>query len=128
MNEQYNVQGGSSIDSAAYCDILKHVLLLIFTFGIWQLVWIYRMTGWLNNVEGEEYRDPLKKLLLCLFVPFYMIYWTYKSALRIDKIAQSNGVSSDIATLCLIISIFIGIVPPILMQDKVNQIVNVNRN
>ena len=29
--------------------------------------------------------------------------------------------ASDIGTVCLILAIFIGIVPPILMQDKINQ-------
>ena len=30
------------------------------------------MTGYTNAAENEEYRDPTKKLLLCLFVPFYI--------------------------------------------------------
>ncbi len=109
--------------SNIYCNIAKHVLLLLFTFGIWQLIWIYRTTEYLNIVEDEEPRNPTTKLLLCMFVPFYIIYWTYKSALRIDKLANAKGLSSDLATLCLILEIFISIVPPILMQDKINAIV-----
>ncbi|MBQ9044318.1 MAG: SHOCT domain-containing protein [Oscillospiraceae bacterium] len=57
-----------------------------------------------------------------MFVPFYLIFWVYKSAQRIDKLAAANGVQSDISTLCLILAIFIGIVPPIIMQDKINAI------
>ena len=44
-----------------YCGMAKHVLLLLFTFGIWYLIWIYRMTNYTNAVENEEYRDPTKK-------------------------------------------------------------------
>ena len=58
-----------------------------------------------------------------MFIPFYGIYWIYKSAQRIDKLAASKGIPSDLSTLCLILAIFIGIIPPILMQDKMNAIV-----
>lgn len=106
-----------------YCGMAKHILLMLFTFGIWLLVWIYRTTRFLNCVKDEEQRDPASKLLLCMFVPFYQVYWTYKSAQRIDKLAAQKGISSDITTLCLVLEFLVPIVPPILMQDKVNAIV-----
>ena len=113
----------AGLEAEAYCKLSTHVLLLIFTFGIWYFIWIYRTTRRLNCVTDEPPRDPTKKLLLCLFVPFYGIYWIYKSAQRIDKLAASKGIPSDLSTLCLILAIFIGIIPPILMQDKINAIV-----
>lgn len=105
-----------------YCGMAKHVLLLLFTCGIWYYIWICRATRYTNRAEGEEERSPAKKLLLCMFVPFYIIYWTYKTALRIDKIANSRGIASDIATPCLVLAIFVSFVPPIIMQDKINAI------
>lgn len=117
------VQENTATDDNIYCDLVKHILLLIFTFGIWFFIWIYRMTGYLNQVEGEAEHNPTTKLLLCLFVPFYSIYWVYKSAQKIDKLAILNGIPSDLSTICLILAIFIGIIPPILMQDKVNEII-----
>ncbi|MCI8283868.1 MAG: hypothetical protein HFE90_01180 [Firmicutes bacterium] len=57
-----------------------------------------------------------------MFVPFYSIYWIYKSAQRVDKLARINGISSDLTTLCLVFAIFIGIIPPIILQDKINSI------
>ena len=113
----------STSSSEGYYDLAIHILLLLLTFGIWYCIWIYKTTSYLNNTPDEEYRNPTKKLLLCMFVPFYCIYWTYKSAQRIDKLAFSKGQSSDISTLCLILSIFVGIIPPIIMQDKINNIV-----
>jgi hypothetical protein len=107
-----------------YCDMVKHVLLLVFTFGIYYLIWIYRITGYLNQVKDEPSRKQTSELLLCMFIPFYAIFWVYKSAQRLDKLAVSNGVSSDITTICLILAIFVGVVPPIIMQDKINAIVN----
>ena len=107
----------------AYCGMAKHVLLLLFTFGIWQLIWVYRMTRYTNAVQDEPERNPTTKLLLYIFIPFYSIYWTYKTARRIDKLAAAKGIPSDIATLCLVLEFFIPIVPLILMQDKLNTVV-----
>lgn len=115
-------QPDTTVSSEIYCSLLKHILLLLFTFGIWNFIWVYRMTGYTNAVEGEEYRNPTKKLLLCMFVPFYSVYWTYKTAQRVDKMAAAKGVSSDMTTLCLILAIFVAIIPPILLQDVMNKI------
>ena len=114
--------GGQTVN--CYCDIVKHVLLLVFTFGIYYLIWIYRITGYLNQVKDEPPRKQASELLLCMFIPFYAVFWVYKSAQRLDKLAVSKGVPSDITTICLILAIFVGIVPPIIMQDKINAIVN----
>ena len=123
-----SAETGSTSATAApapeiYCGLVKHILLLLFTCGIWLYIWIYRVTGYTNNVQGEENRNPTNKLLLCLFVPFYVIYWMYKTAQRLDKMAAAKNIPSDLSTLCLILAIFVPIIPPILMQDKLNDIV-----
>ena len=115
-------------DSSARIGLAAHVLLLLFVGGIWRLIWIYRTTRYLNCVPGEEYRNPGTKLLLCMLVPFYSIYWVYKSAQRIDKLAMTKDVNSDLTVACLILEIFIPLIPPILMQDKINKIVDASRN
>lgn len=124
----YNPQTGrydqpaASADSDLTFNLVAHILLLVFIGPIWQYIWIYRTTKALNGIPGEEDRNPVTKLLLSFFVPFYWIYWIYKSCKRIDKLAGLRGVSSDITTLCLILSFLIGIVPPIIMQEKMNAI------
>lgn len=109
-------------DSSVTIGLFAHVLLLLFTCGIWNLIWIYRTTRYLNCLPNEEYRNPGTKLLLCMFVPFYSIYWVYKSAQRIDKLAKTVDVISDLTVVCLILEIFVPLIPPILMQDKINKI------
>ena len=126
VNNNTYMEKNQSVDG--YHDLLVHIVLLLFTFGIWQFIWIYKTTSYLNNTPDEEYRNPTTKLLLCMFVPFYYIYWTYKSAQRIDKLAISKGQQSDISTLCLILSILVDIVPPIIMQDKINNITKKNKS
>lgn len=113
----------ATAESTAYYNLGMHVVLLLLTFGVWYLIWIYRMTGYLNRVEDEQPRNPTNQLLLCIFVPFYTIWWVYQSAQRIDKLAAAKGIASDLSMLCLILAIFVGVVPPILMQDKINAIV-----
>ena len=107
----------------SYKSLVPHVLLLLFTCGIYYLVWIYRTTDSLNACKNEEYRTPVNKLLLCMFVPFYSIYWTYKSAHRIDTLGYEKGIQGDTATLNLILSLFVPILPPILMQSKLNSVI-----
>ena len=108
--------------SKAYCNMALHILLLLFSCGIWYWIWNYRMTRDTNAVRDEAERNPVTKLLLCMFIPFYGIYWTYKTAQRIDKMAWDRNIPSSTAALCLIMDFFLPIVPPIVMQDKMNAV------
>jgi len=118
-----NVPASSTAYGKSYKSLVPHVLLLLFTCGIYYLVWIYRTTDSLNACKNEEYRTPINKLLLCMFVPFYSIYWTYKSAHRIDTLGYEKGILGETATLSLILSLFVPILPPILMQSKLNSVI-----
>ena len=105
----------------AYCSLGKHIVLCLFTCGIWYLIWTYRTTKYLNKAPNAAYYNPTTKLLLCMFIPFYQIYWFYKHGQRIDAMSKFKKLSnSDMATLCLILGIFIPIVACILMQDRIN--------
>lgn len=103
------------------CDMLKHILLLLFTFGVWYCIWIYRTTTLLNGTRDYPDRNPTNQLLLCIFVPFYLIYWVYQSARRTDIQANDRGIPSDLSVLCLVMAFFVPHLPPILMQDKFNR-------
>lgn len=105
------------------CDLIKHVLLLLFTFGVWYFIWIYRTTAYLNRVEDEPWRTPVNQLLLCLFVPFYTVFWAYKSAQRLEKLSGTRADDEDLTVLCLLLALFIPFCPPILMQDRMNSLV-----
>lgn len=120
-------QKQENISDDGYCDMTKHVLLLILIGCIWQYVWIYRTTNYLNRTPNEEKRDPVAKLLLCMFVPFYYIYWVYQTARRVEILAKRKNVSvdGDIVLLSTVLSLFVGIIPPIILQSKINQICKV---
>lgn len=107
---------------SGYVKLYKHILYLLFTFGIWELVWIYRTTDKLNQYFDDESRkrDPVKKLLLCMFIPFYYIYWTYKSAEMVDELSARQGRQDSIKTACVVLSIFVRFVSAIIMQNSLN--------
>ena len=103
-----------------FIPIWQHVLFLLFLGYIWMGVWVYRTTA-LLNLEVEKKRNPIACTLLCLFVPFYIVYWAYASALAIDKMTAASNKKSNLAMVCLALAIFVPIVPPILMQIKINE-------
>lgn len=115
-------QASGSFSYLAYTSLLRYILLSVFTFGIWPLIWVYRITNELNCVPGFEYRSPVKKLLLFIFVPYYMIYWYYQSALRVDAAAKNKQVPSDIAVLSLAFAFFFPFGAGLLIQGKLNEI------
>lgn len=114
------------LPDSAYIELTSHVLLLLFTFGIYWLHWIYKTTQYTNSIKSMKQRTASAQVLLCLFIPFYVIYWVYKTAQIIDKTAQMSDIFSDITSICTILAVFVGIVPPILIQDKINMIESAN--
>ena len=113
MNNQQNMV------SPNYVDMIKHILLLLFTFGIYHIIWIYKTTEYTNQLKPSEERNSVVNVLLCLFIPFYTIFWYYKTAEIIYDCIDDND--SSFKTMVLVFSIFIPIVSSIFVQDKINK-------
>ena len=112
--------GQDIVASDVYIDMTKHILLLLFTFGIWSFIWIYRTTAYTSSVSSQK-RTPTNQLLLCLFVPFYQIYWIYVTAEILDYYSEDRKLRCEkFATPCLIAAIFVSFVAPILIQSRIN--------
>ena len=107
--------------SFGYIDMTLHVLLSLFTCGIWLYIWIYKTSKTLSDVPGEPRQDPAVSLLLCIFVPFYMIYWFYKQGKRAEIYAHSAGVYTSCASTCLIFAFLLPLVSYIVLQSTVNK-------
>ena len=107
-----------------YLPVLKMIFRCFVSFEMYLFYWIYRITKFTNLANGYSYRDPTNKTLLCIFVPFYYLYWAQKSARRIDSIAKERGAPSSLARWNLILFLFGGLYyMPFIMQSKVNKIV-----
>lgn len=106
-----------------YCSMTKHILLMLFTFGVWYYIWTYRTTKFLNRAPETKQYNPLNQLLLCAFVPFYAVFWLYKHGQRFDAMnAKNEQAKSDTAILCLILGIFVPIAAYIILQNRINNL------
>lgn len=107
-----------------YKSMIPHLLLCLLTLGIYQLIWICKVTKYLNaRIDTEPAIKPWHQVVASIFVPFYMVYWTYKCAQRLDVVARERGAQSNLTMICTILQIFSFynvILPSVLMQDKIN--------
>lgn len=105
-----------------YSEVWKVVVFSIITFGIYFFIWIYRTVGLLNRKTLEDQSQGLQ-VVLCLFVPFYIIYWMYKEAKRVEIYsARVGNKNNDLSIISLILAIFgFSIVSVALMQDQINK-------
>ena len=106
-----------------YVGIVKHILLTLFTFGIYDCIWVYRTTENLNFGGINAIQSGAKKLLLCIFVPFYRLYWFYAQAKRLENLMKDKDIHiSDFAVVTLVLAIFVPIVAAsAFLQAKINE-------
>ena len=104
-------------------NLTTHILLLLFTFGVYFWIWIYKTTEFTNSISNSQYRrNPTTKMLLCMFVPFYYLYWLHYTCKEIEQYSKAKGVPCSISTLCVVLAIFTYFfVSPIIMQSKLNE-------
>ncbi len=110
-------------NSDMYVGMVKHILLTLFTFGIYDCYWVYKTTENLNIGGVNELQSGTKKLLLCIFVPFYRIYWFYAQSKRLENLMREKEMNiSDFAVVTLILAIFVPIVAAsAFLQLKINE-------
>lgn len=108
-----------------YVGMVKHILLSLFTLGIYNCIWTYKTTEALN-CGNNEIQSGAKKLLLCIFVPFYRIYWYYNQSKRLENLMkEKDSAASDFAVVTLILAIFVPIVAAsAFLQVKINEYAN----
>lgn len=87
--------------------IVVHFFLTIVTCGIWNYIGIFKITRYLSSMNKDYYRDPITKLLLVMFIPFYSFYWYYKSGVIVDRLNKRPKGKSGVL-LCLLSIIFPG--------------------
>lgn len=106
-----------------YNNVAKHIFFSIITLGVWMLIWIYNVTKNLNKVSSVDARKPVAELLLCMFVPLYIVYWLYKTAEYTEAYGAENGKEFKIDILSLAFAVISPIISTIIIQDKINRIV-----
>lgn len=104
-------------------NLVWHILLLLFSHGIWDMFWAFRTTRYLNKEESLKKRKLFLETILFVLISPYRIWWIFRTSALVDQLAKENGVKSNLKILCLILAFFLPIVPMILLQIKLNQIV-----
>ena len=112
-----DAEGGAP--AVRYCSPAKLLFLTLITLGIWMLVWIYRTTAALSPYEDRHPRKPWLEVICCLLLPFYVVYWLYKSA-QLAALAADGEEDRHFSTLCLILGALLTPVAMLLVQDKLN--------
>ena len=114
--------GGDAEDAPyelKYCSPALLLFLTLITLGIWMLVWIYRTTAALAPWEDRHPRKPWLEVVCCLLLPFYVVYWLYRSA-QLAALAADGEEDRHFATLCLVLAALLTPVAMLLVQDKLN--------
>ncbi|MBQ7295796.1 MAG: helix-turn-helix domain-containing protein [Clostridia bacterium] len=108
--------------SYMYVGSVVHILLSLFTLGIYNCIWICKTTEVLNCGKNEI-QSGTKKLLLCILVPFYRLYWYYNQSKRLENLMKErDSSSSEFAVVTLILAIFVPIVAAsTFLQVKINE-------
>lgn len=107
-----------------FVPFVGHILLILFTCGVYAYIWYFKTTKKLN-VYSDDKRSPVGELMLCLFVPLYTIFWTYRTARIVTEISKDKVDFDDFSTACLLLSIFSFGTAPILIQDKLNTLAKI---
>ena len=101
-------------------DLAQHTLLLFLTFGVWRLIWTYRMTRCFE-IGKRHGTKAGRTIVLYLLVPFYAVYWNHRCAQTLDVRRQERGLIGKSTLPCLLLTLFgCGGIATILMQDTVN--------
>ncbi len=117
------VYESTELKKEMYVPLAKHILLTLFTLGIYSAIWICKITEGLNRDGVNEKQKGFRKLLLCTLVPFYRIYWYYAQSKRLQKLMENEGRKTDsFAAVAVILALFLPLaVPSLYLQMKVNE-------
>lgn len=112
-----------SPEARGYIGMGVHVLMSLFSLGVWNAVWVYRTTQTLNRLPQTRSQLPLENMLLYLFIPFYSLVWYFRQGKRAEEYAGAAGLPRDssFGTVCLTVGIFLPCLSVILIQNKINQ-------
>ncbi len=104
------------------------VVLNIVTCFIYNIYWVYKTTDEIKNfMEREDINPTLELILYIVTCGLYSYYWLYKYGkivyLEMTKKAGLDN-TEDSTALLLILNFVMFIIPPAILQDKLNTIWN----
>ena len=104
------------------------VILSIVTCGIYYFYWIYKTTDEIKNfMERDDINPALELILSIVTCGIYTYYWYYKYGKIVylemtKKVGLDN--TEDNTVLLIVLNLLMFIIPPAILQDKLNTIWN----
>jgi len=104
-------------------NIAINIILSIITFGIYFIIWLYRLEVKIRELNNDK-RDLTGTVLCLIFVPFYKIYWFYnREQLFVRTLHKKGQTKEDNSLVYLLLSIFgFGLIAAALMQNDFNRL------
>ncbi len=99
-------------------NIVAVYLLMIFTFGIYAIVWLVKTKEEINSLGGSI---PTAWLII---VPIANIYWVWRYCEDFGKYVRKD----DNGVMWFIIYVIIGIIMPAIVQSELNKIADQNES
>ena len=112
-----------------FVSLVKFIVLYCITFGIYGLVWQYKTTEFLNRDEEEPKMNPTHALLLYMFVPFYNVYWFYRSSQKLLNLTGKKDRHSEVPAAIAVLSVSqLNLLSAVILQDGINALSAENIN
>lgn len=106
-----------------YIDLPEHCVMTVLAAQVWNPIWVFHTTKCLNRADGKK-SIPWLNMILCLLVPFYIIFWYFRQGKKVDALA-SERVNYKVKTsvLCLLLGLLVApFVSNIVLQKRINDI------
>ena len=104
-------------------NLVSFVVLMVCTLGIYFFYWVFKTTEYANRDRNSAQQSPLVQLLLVMFIPYYELYWFYKTSKKLSNLGEPFEVFNDNSIVTLILAIFgLDIIGAVILQDQINRI------
>ncbi len=102
---------------------LAMVIIFAFLFQwAYYPIWIYQTS---SAIKTSSKLKPFTHVFLCMFIPFYSIYWVnIHSKAMYQKFIANGKHTTDFSTLHTIVYFFVPFVGVALLQSKINEFYN----
>ena len=110
--------------SVQWMDVLQ-ILATIVGLGLAYMIalgcFVRDATQRVNDCCGEEMYRPAMQMLLCLAAPFYIVYWAWRQADRLDALTRTRAPQlSDLAVPCLLLAAVCPYLAIIALENRMN--------
>ena len=100
---------------------IRLLITLVTAYLVVNLVFVRDATRRVNACCGEQAYNPVAQMWLCMLVPFYAVYWTWRQADRLDEVVRARGLPlSALGSPCLLVSAVCPYLAILALENRAN--------